>query len=104
MRTLLLAAFAACVMGQAAGQNAALPGSVWCWWHDPALADARKEARSRGGRARHGRKLGTTSMGDPVEIHSLEDVSRLIVEEINMARGLEKSISRARRFVVADAA
>ena len=80
----------------AACRHAALPGSVWCWWHDPDKADERKLARSKGGKARHGRVLGETGAGDPLEIHSLEDVSRLIVEEINMARALEKSISRAR--------
>ena len=74
----------------------ALQGKAFCFAHDPAIADKRKEACARGGRARHGRRLGTTSTGDALEIHSLEDVSRLIVAEISMVRSLEKSISRAR--------
>lgn len=29
----------------------ALPGSPWCWSHDPARADARRKARAAGGKA-----------------------------------------------------
>ena len=55
-------------------QNPTMPGRPFCWWHDPELAEQRAEARSKGGRARHGRKLGTTGAGDQIAIESLGDV------------------------------
>lgn len=73
----------------------ALTGSDYCFSHDPALAEKRKEARSRGGHARHGRKLGS-DLQAPVKINDLADVVRVVTEEINAVRSLEKSISRAR--------
>ncbi len=73
----------------------AIRDSEFCFSHDPALADVRKEARSKGGRARHGRKLSGDAQA-PVTIDNLGDVVKLIVQEINAVRSLEKSISRAR--------
>ena len=76
-------------------QNPALPGSVWCWWHAPDKADDRREARSKGGRARHGRRLGTTNSGELVTISDLGDVVKLLERTINDALSLENSLSRA---------
>jgi len=77
-------------------QNPVLPGRTWCWWHDPERAEDRKLARSKGGRARHGRKLGPVGEGEYVEIRDLGDVLRVLASELNVVLGLEKSISRAR--------
>ena len=74
----------------------ALTGSAFCWWHDPTRAEDRKEARSRGGHARHGRSIGKVGDVAPVKIDSLADVLRLLTDEINTVRGLEVGISRAR--------
>ena len=74
---------------------AVLEGSRFCWFHDPDKAAARKEARSRGGRARHGRTIGQTPDGDRVEIRDLSDVVRLLERTINDALSLENSLSRA---------
>ena len=74
----------------------ALQGGAFCFAHEPSLAEKRHEARSRGGRARHGRKLATTGDGQTVEIHDLADVVAVITREINTLLTLEKSISRAR--------
>ena len=71
-------------------------GSEYCFTHDPALAEKRKEARSRGGRARHGRRLGPVGEGEYVAINSLTDVVRVLERELNEVLHLDRSISRAR--------
>ena len=77
-------------------QNPTMPDRPFCWWHDPALAEQRLEARSRGGRARHGRKQGV-GLQDAMEINNLGDVVTLVTAEINGLREVcEVSISRAR--------
>lgn len=60
------------------------------------MADRRKLARSKGGKARHGRTLGAVHDGDPVHIGELADVVRVLEAEINALLTLEKSVSRAR--------
>ena len=77
-------------------QNPALAESAFCWWHDPALADARREARAKGGRARHGRTLGDLGNGERVTIDSLGDVITVLAGELAELLSLERSISRAR--------
>ena len=77
-------------------QNPTIHGRPFCWWHDPELAEQRAEARSKGGRARHGRRIGTVRDGGQVQINSLSDVVDLVTSEINAVRGLEVSISRGR--------
>ena len=64
--------------------------------HDPAKAQERKEARSRGGRARHGRNLGHVHNGEPVHIGELADVVKVLEAELNDLLTLEVSVSRAR--------
>ena len=71
-------------------------GSEYCFTHDPALAARRKEACSRGGRARHGRKLGPLAEGEYVTINDLGDVVRIVERELNEVLHLDRSISRAR--------
>jgi len=79
-------------------KHRALPGSRWCWWHspDPEIAERRKEARAKGGRARHGRTVRGEGMHEPLEIANLGDLAAALVEEINAVRSLELSIARAR--------
>jgi hypothetical protein len=60
------------------------------------LARVRKAARSRGGQARHGRRIGTTGQAEPVAITSVDGVIKLLAQEIRNVLTLEKSISRAR--------
>ncbi len=76
-------------------QAHAVSGSEYCFAHAPELAQERKEARSRGGRSRHNRSLDST-VNDPLEIHDLADVVRVLAEEVNILRSLEVSISRGR--------
>lgn len=48
----------------------ALADSDFCFTHDPAHAGERAQARSKGGRARHGRILGQTGDIEPVTLSS----------------------------------
>jgi len=75
-------------------QAYAVEGSEFCYWHAPELAEKRKVARSNGGRARHGRTLGTDRT--PVKLESLSDVVRLVERATNDLLQLETSVSRAR--------
>ena len=77
-------------------QNYALAGRPFCFVHDPEKAQARKEARARGGRARHGRTLAHVHDGEPVHIDSLADVAHVLEAELNALLTLEVSVSRAR--------
>lgn len=74
----------------------AVEGSDFCYWHAPELAESRKLARSNGGRARHGRKLGAAGTGTPVKLASLADVVRLVEGAVGDVLELENSIARAR--------
>ena len=74
---------------------AALPGSSWCWFHDPGKAAERAAARSKGGAARHGRHLDLTP-GEPVTVRGVADVMHVLELAVNDALGLEPSIARAR--------
>lgn len=72
----------------------AVEGSAFCFWHCPDKARERKEARSRGGRARHGRRLAGDHQG--VKLESLADVVRLVEGAVKDVSALENSIARAR--------
>ena len=63
--------------------------------HDPASAKERAEARAAGGRARHGRTLGTGDNG-PVTIETMADVVALLERAVNDTLALENSIARGR--------
>ena len=80
--------------GQPCGGWAGASG--FCFSHDPARAAQRKEARARGGRARHGRRIGTVGADGQVTIEGLGDVVHVVTAEINTLLTLEKSIGRAR--------
>ena len=69
--------------------------SGYCFMHDPTKAAERKAARTKGGRARHGRRIEQGST-DPVRIESLADVVHLLERAVNDALALENSVQRAR--------
>jgi len=77
-------------------QVRSLPDSDYCWFHDPDKAFERQEARSRGGRARHGRTLGESGHGGTVRLGSVADVVQLLEETVRDLFSLENSIARAR--------
>jgi hypothetical protein len=74
----------------------AMRGSKYCFHHDPAKAEERKVARTKGGRARHGRTLAEGGNDGPVQIETVADVVDLLVRTINDVLSLENSIQRAR--------
>lgn len=72
----------------------ALTGSQFCLAHDPAHAAQIAAARSAGGRARHGRKLGSTGTAERVKLRTVADVLKLLEREVNAVLTLEVSLSR----------
>jgi hypothetical protein len=74
----------------------AVTGSDYCFHHDPALADERREARRKGGRARHGRHVGPIEPVEPIDLDTMADVTALLHRTINDTLHLENSIHRAR--------
>jgi hypothetical protein len=65
-------------------RTAALPGSVFCLFHDPSRADERREAKARGGRQNHLRTL-QASVPD-VRVKDRADAIALLSETINQVR------------------
>jgi hypothetical protein len=63
---------------------AALPGSDFCFFHDPSKADERREAQSLGGRQNRMRTLDATA--PDVRVENCQDVVRLLSETINQVR------------------
>jgi len=76
-------------------QVRSLPDSEFCWFHDPDKADERRQARSRGGRSRHGRRL-TRDGPEDVSLGSVGDVVSLLEQTVRDVLALENSISRGR--------
>ena len=74
----------------------ALAGSDYCFHHDPAQAAQRSAARSKGGRARHGRHIGPVGRAAPVELGTMADVAALLQQAIDDTLKLENSLQRAR--------
>jgi len=74
----------------------AVADSDYCFQHDPARAAERLQARSKGGRARHGRHIGPVGRGGHVPLDSMADVAALIQDAINATLRLENSLHRAR--------
>ena len=65
-------------------QAAALPGSRFCFFHDPAKAAARRKAQSLGGR---GNRMVTLPANTPdVKVEEGADVVRLLGQTINQVR------------------
>ena len=65
-------------------QAAALPGSDFCYFHDPATAAARRRAQSLGGRGNRMASLPTDA--PDVKVENGADVVRLLGETINQVR------------------
>jgi hypothetical protein len=62
----------------------ALPGSNFCFFHDPAKAAERREAQALGGRQNRIKTLDTTA--PDVKVEDCGDVVALISETINQVR------------------
>jgi hypothetical protein len=77
-------------------QAYALAGSDYCFHHDPARAAERRQARSKGGRARHGRHISPVGQAEPIVLDTMADVTTLLERAINETLQLENSIQRAR--------
>ncbi len=65
-------------------QAAALPGSEYCFFHDPAKAERRREAQSLGGRHNHMKTLDEDT--PDVKIQNCQDTVPLLSETINQVR------------------
>ena len=76
-------------------QAYAVADSEFCFQHDPECAEERRRARSKGGHARHGRKL-TDEQVKQIEIKTPADVLRVVNSELGSLLTLEKSIARSR--------
>jgi|WetSurMetagenome_2_1015567.scaffolds.fasta_scaffold10577_2 hypothetical protein len=81
--------------GQACG-GWAISERGFCVSHDAASAGILAAARRAGGRARHGRKVGTTGDTPAVNLVTLADVLALLQRAVNDCLALENSLSRAR--------
>ena len=77
-------------------QAYALEGSDYCFHHDPDRAAERRQARSKGGHARHGRHVGPVGQAEPADLGSMADVAALLRRTINQTLQLENSLQRAR--------
>ena len=89
---------ATCKNGQPC-MNYCITDSEFCFTHDPKLATKRALARKAGGKARHGRKVGSTGDLGELRIETIEDIRQLIETTINETRSLEMSLNRARTIV-----
>jgi hypothetical protein len=77
---------------------AAMADRDYCWTHDPGLREQRHQARSQGGRARHGRQL-TWSGEDhrpAIRIRTTDDVMAIVERAILHEVTLENSHNRNR--------
>ena len=71
-------------------------GSDYCYYHDPQMAAQRHQARSKGGRARHGRQIGPVGAAPSLPLDTMSGVTVLLQHAINQTLQLENSIARAR--------
>jgi hypothetical protein len=63
---------------------------IWCWFHDPSIAEQRKQANKRGGRQPKKRLIIPAEAADfPLE--NLEDVQQAIADTANKVRKGELS-------------
>ena len=74
----------------------AVKGSDCCFHHDPHRAVERRRARSQGGRARHGRRIGPHHPDQPIALKTIKDVATLLQHTIGETLLLENSLHRAR--------
>lgn len=77
-------------------QAYAVAGSDYCFHHDPDRAVERRDARSRGGRARHGRHVGPVGQAEPIPLETMADVATLLRRTIDDTFQLENSLQRAK--------
>jgi hypothetical protein len=63
---------------------AALPGSLFCLFHDPSRSDERREAQARGGRQNHMKTLDVSA--PDVSVKNRTDAIALLSETINQVR------------------
>lgn len=78
-------------------QGRSLPGSDYCLFHDPARAAQRAQARSAGGKARHGRKIAPASNGQqPIRLDSVNAVLAIVERALTDTLILENSNQRNR--------
>jgi len=68
-----------------------LEGERFCYWHSPTTLEQRQAARSRGGKARHGRSLAEPVDGR--EFKTLSDMVDVLSDAIRSTLGLEPSVS-----------
>ena len=75
-------------------QAYAVDNSDYCFWHSPAMAKRRRDARKNGGLHRHvtSKNITTTNY----HIKTIEDVMQILKDAINDACLLENSQARAR--------
>jgi len=74
----------------------ALTGSKRCFFHAPAEAAKRKEAQSAGGLASsEGRSTWEWEPVEPLALATIEDIVKLMTEQLNELRGLEPSPRKA---------
>jgi len=75
----------------------AIGGGNHCFWHDPGQGEARRAARSHGGKRRQGRVIGPAQADiEPVTLSSTTDILGIIERAINDCIILENSLQRAR--------
>jgi hypothetical protein len=72
----------------------AITGSIYCFHHHPDRAVQRRQARSKGGFARHGRIIGPVGQAQPIPLDTMADVVALLRWTINQTRKLENSLHR----------
>jgi hypothetical protein len=70
-------------------------GSAYCFQHNPEIEDERTEARSRGGSARHGRRILQVGADDWTTSVDL-DATVMLQRAQDVAMGMEPSLSMAR--------
>jgi hypothetical protein len=71
----------------------AVNDSLYCWVHEPSLADKRTEARRTGGRARK------YIDGIPVNIDNIDDVLDIVSEVIGNLKNMDISVSQSRALL-----
>lgn len=65
-------------------QAAALPGTDFCFFHDPSKADERREAQSLGGQQNRMKTLDASA--PDMKVEDCQDVVKLISKTINQVR------------------
>lgn len=74
----------------------ALPGSQYCFWHDPARAADRAAARKKGGENRRRTVRHLPGEPAPIALQTPGDVLQALEDELNTIAALEPSLARAR--------